>query len=158
MCGFYKILFLLICTGAVMRRRAEAAPKSDEALKDKIKISNIAAIADGKLERTKRGFLDYLLYGLYEHFDYGEESDSEEDEKYLICRNCTILINQSNNERMPSTVPSKVPDNMPAGVVPNGNNATNGGAPRSSDVAMPSESSDNNNKKSGESPMISEMR
>ncbi|XP_011210459.1 uncharacterized protein LOC105231063 isoform X2 [Bactrocera dorsalis] len=153
MCGFYKILFLLICTGVVMRRRAEAVPKSDEALKDKIKLSNIATIADGKLERTKRGFLDYLLYGLYEYFDYGEESDSEEDEKYLICRNCTILINQSNNERIPSTGPSTVPANMTAGVVPNGNNATNG-----ADVSMSSDSSGNGNKTSGEPAMNSEMR
>uniref|UniRef100_A0A0K8WJV0 Uncharacterized protein n=1 Tax=Bactrocera latifrons TaxID=174628 RepID=A0A0K8WJV0_BACLA len=137
MCGFYKIIFLLICTGAVMGKRAEAVSKLDDALKDRIKISNIAAIADGKLERTKRGFLDYLLYGLYEYFDYGEESDSEEDEKYLICRNCTILINQSNNERSPLTGPSTIPANMTAGIAPNGNNATNGGAPSDLNNPMP---------------------
>ncbi|XP_014090692.3 uncharacterized protein [Bactrocera oleae] len=120
MCGFYKIIFLLICTGAIMGRRAEAVPKPGAFTEEKIKLSNIDTIADGKLERTKRGFLDYLLYGLYEYFDYSDESDSAEDEKYLICRNCTILISQSNDQGSPSTLPST----MAPAAVPNGNNAT----------------------------------
>uniref|UniRef100_A0A0A1X3Z3 Myb-like protein J n=1 Tax=Zeugodacus cucurbitae TaxID=28588 RepID=A0A0A1X3Z3_ZEUCU len=114
MCGFYKLIFLLICIGAITGSCAEVVPSPDAAAEEQIvRLSNIAAITEGKLERTKRGLLDYLLYGLYEYFDYSEESDSEEEEKYLICRNCTIIISQSNDQGSPAKQSTMAPVTVP---------------------------------------------
>ncbi|XP_067631503.1 uncharacterized protein [Eurosta solidaginis] len=93
---FYKIKLLLICISAVI-------VNCEEANEDQIfPLSYIKAISDGKLQRNTRNLWDYLLGEFHEYFDYDDGDHSAEDEKYLICRNCTVVISPSANQTVQS--------------------------------------------------------
>ncbi|XP_017491509.1 PREDICTED: uncharacterized protein LOC108379671, partial [Rhagoletis zephyria] len=110
---FYRIKIFLICIFAIIETFKEVGGTPKTVVEQKVlPLGQLSEIHDGKLERSKRGFLDYLLSGLVEYFDYSDEDDSEEDEKYLICRNCTILISQQDSHISAAVRPTVAPASL----------------------------------------------